>query len=106
MTIQSELLTARIDVVLVEPWDFVTVNGSGPFTADVLQTDQSSSISPTALLLEVHSPLKYNTEKYRYFIATPRHAGTTFDQLIAGMPVGCNSLASLLKRQKMGMRLT
>ena len=65
MTIQSELLTARIDVVLVEPWDFVTVNGSGPFTADVLQTDQSSSISPTALLLEVHSPLKYNTEKHR-----------------------------------------
>jgi hypothetical protein len=56
MTIQSELLAARIDIVLVELWDFVSVNGSGPFTADVLQTDQSSSISPTALLLEVHSP--------------------------------------------------
>lgn len=79
----------RIEVTLVDPWDFVTVNGSGPFFADVLQFGHDESTGAAALL-EFHAPLKYHGEEFKYFVATARHEGVKFDELGTRRPIVCN----------------
>jgi hypothetical protein len=91
MTTQSKILAIKVEIVLVDPWDFVTANGSGPFIADVIQSDRdTTSGDAVAFLLELSLPLKHQTSEYRYFIATPRHEGVTFDRLLSGATVGSN----------------
>jgi hypothetical protein len=90
MTTQSDLLVAKVDVVLVEPWDVVTVNGSGTFVADVVQIGQVKSTGTESLLIELHAALKHDRQEYKYLVATPRHVGTTFERLLSGEQVGVN----------------
>jgi hypothetical protein len=83
MLMKNDLGT-KIKVLLVDPWDFVTMNGSGPFIADVVQDE------PAALLLEFHVPLKYNGEEFKYFIATTRQESVRFEALGTGKAIACN----------------
>jgi hypothetical protein len=82
------MLGAKVDVVVVDPWDFVTVNSSGPLTADIVRIDEAKPTRVAALLLELATPVKYDNQAYKYFIATPRHVGTTFEQLFSETQVG------------------
>jgi hypothetical protein len=86
----NELVGKKLDIVLVDPWDFVTANGSGPFIADVVRSGHEKSTGVEALLLGLASSLKYKTEEYKCFVATTRHEGVTFPQLLSGIQVGCN----------------
>jgi len=83
-------MNTKVDVTLVDPWDLVTVNGSGPFVADVVQFCLVEPTGATALLLELHSPLRYNAEECRYFIATTRQENVKFEDLGIGKPIACN----------------
>ena len=87
---QKEFTGAKVKLVLVDPWDFVTVNGSGPFTADVVQTGNDEATHTTALLLELNRPLSYKGQEYKFFIASTRHQDTALEQLHSGKQVGCN----------------
>jgi hypothetical protein len=87
---KTNLLDKKIDIVLVDPWDFVTVNGSGPFVADVLQFGHDSSTKTPALLLELHLPLKCAAEECKFFMATARHDGVALAELETGKRIVCN----------------
>ncbi len=100
MTRQNEFTGAKVKLVLVDPWDFVTMNGSGPFTADVVQVGQDQPTGKTALLLELRSPLKYKNEEYKHFIASTRHEGASLEQMFSGTQVGCNLTGVPLERLK------
>jgi hypothetical protein len=90
MASETNVLDKRIDITLVDPWDFVTVNGSGPFVADVLQFGHDESTRAPALLLELHVPLKCNAEECKFFVATARHNGVALEELKTGKPIVCN----------------
>ncbi len=70
MASETNLLEKTIDIMLVDPWDFVTVNGSGPFVADVLQFGHDASTMTPALFLELHVPSS----------ATPKNANSSWPQ--------------------------
>ena len=86
----NDLVGKKFDIVLVDPWDFVTTNGSGPFVADVIRVGHDKSTGVESLVLGLALPLKYKTEEFRYFMATTRHEGRTFQQVLSGEQVGCN----------------
>ena len=86
----NELVGKKLDIVLVDPWDFVTTNGSGPFIAEVVRSGHEKSTGIESLLLGLALSLKYKTEEFKYFIATTRHEGKTLQQLLSGAQIGCN----------------
>jgi|SRR5580700_10505150 hypothetical protein len=90
MPSETNVLGKKIDITLVDPWDFVTANGSGPFVADVLQHGHDASTGVPALLLELHVPLKSNGEECKFFVATVRHVEVALEGLETGKPIFCN----------------
>jgi hypothetical protein len=98
MTRRDQFTGARVELTLVDPWEFVTMNGSGPFTADVLEVGQDRPTGNTALLLELHLPLRYNNEEYKHFIASTRHEGASLELLFSGIQVSCGLIAMPVER--------
>src|SRR5215469_15309539 len=86
----DDLVGKKLDILLVDPWDFVTANGSGPFVADVIGSGRDKSTGVEALLLGLALSLRDKTDVFRYFMATTRHEGRTFQQLLSGAEVDCN----------------
>ena len=86
----SDLVGKKLDVVLIDPWDFVTTNGSGPFIANVIRFGHDKSTGVECLVLELALPLNYKTEEFGYFMATIRHEGRTFQQVLSDARIACN----------------
>jgi hypothetical protein len=90
MTRQKELSGAKVKLVVIDPWDFVTANGSGPFLATVLQVGRDQTTNYTALLLQVDPPFHYKGVECKYLVGSPRHEGRSIEQVFSGEQVTCS----------------
>jgi hypothetical protein len=102
MKSQDYLLAAKIQLTLVDPWDFVTANGSGPFTARIVQVGLDKGDNIYGLVLELDKPLSYQGQEYRHYVATARHEGKTLEDLRLGKKVGCNLAGLPVERARSG----
>lgn len=69
-----------------EPWEFVSLNGAGPFIAKVLAA-KTNEPGKEMLLLQLHKPLSYRDIDCEYFVATLRHEGANLESLLTGAVV-------------------
>jgi|HubBroStandDraft_2_1064218.scaffolds.fasta_scaffold50688_2 hypothetical protein len=91
MTPTEEQLTgATVGIVPIEPWDFVTENGQGPFTARVLKTTPTSGETERAVLLRLDSPLQFNGVMCKYFVGRPRHERGPATEILSNRPTAFN----------------
>lgn len=90
MTKAAELLDRTIELIPSDPWDFVTEHGSGPFTGKILKVSQEDVRGKTALLIEVGTPFKNREQECRYFVASSRFQGLTYDDLSPEKTVSSN----------------
>ena len=69
-------------VVLIsisDPWDWVTVNGGGPFAADVVAVEQDW------LLARLRTPLAYAEKSNDFILVSTRHANDSYLSLGANL---------------------
>lgn len=81
----------KISIVISEPWDFVTEQGSGPFKASVIQI----GIDPwnqgqKALLIYLDTPFIYKGVNYKYLIVTSRYDSDDVSSLVSNSSINCN----------------
>jgi hypothetical protein len=87
---KEELVGTKVKLVLVDPWDFVTVNGPGPFTATILKTSQGQDDNDVAVLLQVEPILQYDGMECKYFVGSPRHENKSIREILSSKLVACN----------------
>ncbi len=89
---ESKVLTmTRVLLTLVDPWDFVSSVGAGPYRGTIRKVGSDKRSRP-AILLELDFPLEISRGSYRYFVATARHDRSDLGNLQAGTTVGVNVL--------------
>jgi len=100
MIFPKEDLPLLVDMVIVDPWEVVTVNGSGPFSGKMVQMHDHEG--RLISLLELEKPLRERSQGYKYFIAAPRHEGDSFAELKHGRKILCNLTAIPEEKAKSG----
>lgn len=81
----------KIKLILIDPWDLVTANGSGPFEATIVKIGSDHATNKkTALLLRLMSPLVEKGVEYRYLVGSPRHSDREIEQVFSDPPVACS----------------
>src|SRR5256885_9165404 len=85
----NDFVGRKVHVLVVDPWDFVTTNGSGPFPATIIRTT-NGSVGKTRLLLEFDTPISYKNQQCLYFVADTRLTDQTMDTLFSNGKVGVN----------------
>lgn len=91
MTQQTEhkLDGMYVQLIVSDPWDFVTASGSGPFKARIVQRDNSS---PPQMLLKLEAPIEYRGSQYEFLVVSPRHTDDSFVHLFSGRSIHINAL--------------
>ncbi len=88
MTTTKGLTGKRIEIVVSDPWDFVTDNGSGPFAAVV------ERVEGDAILIRLDSVVTSGGQAFEFFVVTPRSESDDLADLgLAGRTVNCNLAA-------------
>jgi hypothetical protein len=83
-----------IELVPTDPWDLVTVTGSGPFCGVVVQADSSDY---ETIIVRLAEPLHYKGNEARFIVASTRHVGKKFDRT-GDQTAFCN-MASLTEKE-------
>lgn len=82
-----------IEIIVSDPWDFVTVNGSGPFLGKILETGTiqptSSWGSSSSLFIKLDKILVFRGVVYEFIIASPRYKENEIESLIEGKIIDC-----------------
>ncbi len=76
----------RTELTLTDPWDFVTVNGSGPFVGTVTAVDSKNY---KAIVVRLDRPIRYEGVEAHFIKASARHVGDKFEKIGEGK-VFCN----------------
>ena len=71
----QRLIGMKVKITVSDPWEFVTENGSGPFTA-VVDHAQGDS-----LLIHFESLVMSCGHAYKYFVVSPRSASDDLEDL-------------------------
>ena len=79
----SALVGSQVDILVSDPWDFVTEHGAGPFKAQVLQVNDSRP-EEQGLLVQLEQPLIDKGVRLEYFVVSPRHADSDLASLARG----------------------
>ena len=87
MASSTSLLGRRVKLVVSDPWDFVTDNGSGPFEGEVVQ-----EISD-AILVKLDTSIEDKGETYEFLVVSTRHAAEELSLVLGGNEVSCNATA-------------
>jgi hypothetical protein len=87
---QGDFVGATLQLTLVDPWDFVTANGPGPFRARVIQVRLNKSNEVDGLVIEFDRPLSHSDQDCRHYIATARHDSAPLGELLRGGKISCN----------------
>jgi hypothetical protein len=66
----------HIRFVINEPWEVVTANGSGPFPGTVVAVEEGGH---STTVVKLDRPISYEATTARFFLASARHKGKTFD---------------------------
>ena len=86
----SNIFGRKVHLVVSDPWDFVTANGSGPFEATVRELGGEPPGPCRTILFELAVPVPYEGSEYRILSASARYRGSSFEQLATGKSVACN----------------
>ena len=86
----DDLRGMRVELVISDPWDFVSVVGSGPFRAAVVDA-MLCDTSIDAVLLKLETQLVYEDYICEYLITTPRHEDDDFGHLLSGQSIHANA---------------
>ncbi len=79
---RQEKQVREVLVVVADPWDWVTANGSGPFPG------KSVALSHDLLLVELNKPISYGDKDNAYVLASPRRSSVSqYEQLINDLGV-------------------
>ncbi len=62
------IVGVKVELRVSDPWDFCTLYGSGPFTANI------ERVQPPALLVRLDCPFNYRGEQHEYLIVQLRHS--------------------------------
>lgn len=90
---------ARVALTAIEPWDFVTENGSGPFTGTIVQAHTKEvSSHGYDLLVRLDKPVRAQAAEWSYFVVTPTHRGARLSSIEKGLRAVC-ALTSLTDEQ-------
>lgn len=80
-----------VQLIVSDPWDFVTAWGSGPFKAWIVEIDNSS---PPRLLLKLERPIEYRDCRFEFLVASPRHTHDSLADLPDGRSIHINALCA------------
>jgi hypothetical protein len=87
MSLRS-ILSLPLEITIDDPWDFGTQCGVGPFAAEGTRLLELSL--GEGLILRLRTACTYNEQICEFLIATPRHAGRSFADLLGGSTLPCN----------------
>ena len=75
----------RVEVMVSDPWDFVTAHGAGPFFGKI------THVETAAVLVHMDVPLQDANRAYEYVVAVSRlEVDDLADLAVRGACVGCN----------------
>jgi hypothetical protein len=78
MTIHQDDISAQADteleIIVNDPWEFASAWGDAPRRARVLRR-KAEPPHPTTLLLQLLSPVSYQSVLCEYLVASPRYVG-------------------------------
>lgn len=90
---RNQLVGLPVALTVSDPWDFVTVHGSGPFHGKILSIGTPAPGAgwgtEAAALIRLDKPLVYQGEVFEFLIASPRLSGSHVADLLVGRRVGC-----------------
>jgi hypothetical protein len=93
-SVQGELVGQRVDMVVSDPWELTTPDGSNIFPASVrLAETFASGAVEERLLIELRTPVSWRGETYRYFSVSERNGHGLVDDLRRGRSVECRAIA-------------
>lgn len=87
----AELVGKRGVLVVSDPWDFGTENGTGPFPFKIVQVgDPQKPDQRDSVLIRLLTPVQHRSKFWEFFTAAPRHVEASLADLSAGREVGWN----------------
>jgi len=80
----------RVALTAIDPWDFVTENGSGPFVGTVIQAHSiDASSGGYELLVRLDQPLKGGDQVWSYFVLSSTNRGAKLSAVKTGLRAVC-----------------
>jgi|HubBroStandDraft_1064217.scaffolds.fasta_scaffold51052_2 hypothetical protein len=70
-------MSLRVAITISDPWDLVTVCGSGPFQGTVAATQ------PERLVVQLDEPLRYQGHVLTWAVCQVRHEGGSVDDMVS-----------------------
>lgn len=83
----KSLAGTAVRLVVSDPWDFVTKNGSGPFEGRI------ERLCPNSFLVHLNSSVMNGNRSFQYFIASPRYEKDVVVDLLKAATLHCNLVA-------------
>jgi hypothetical protein len=86
--LRERLQGVRVRLQISDPWDFGTAQGTAPLHASIAGvTSDPAKPDEAVLLIRLATPLEYKGTTCEYFIALPRRAASSFEELRALRPI-------------------
>jgi len=76
--------THFIELVISDPWEWQTEHGPGPLAAEIVDRNEDYA------LVQLVKPVTFRDRKVEFLVATPRHRGHGWNELMKGDPVPAN----------------
>jgi hypothetical protein len=87
----AELVGKRGVLVVSDPWEFGTENGTGPFPFEIVRVgDPAKPDERDSVLIRLLEPIRFRSTTWEFFAASPRHVGASIADLSAGRDIGWN----------------
>jgi hypothetical protein len=89
-----DLIGLSVDVVVSDPWDFATPDGSVRFPARIARAETfAAGADEERLLIELDDPFVWQGNSYRFFAASERSGHGLTEDLIHGRSVDASLVA-------------
>jgi hypothetical protein len=82
-------LDRRLTITVIEPWDFVTEHGSGPFTGTIVAAQAEPSTRSFELLIRMDAPIRQRGSTWSFFVARSTSEGMDPSRVREGLKVVC-----------------
>ena len=95
MTKQAKSLEgADVLIVVSEPWDLVSSDGSSRLSAKTWRVASfASGAVDEALVFRLVGPVSWRGRDYEYFLAKERHGRGLVDDFLLQLPIDCSLIA-------------
>jgi hypothetical protein len=96
---KNNIENISIKIIVSDPWDFVTAEGSGPFRAQIIKTTKEESGRLRALI-KLDTPIMFDKLTYEYLVAENRHLQHPLDEIVSGTKIPCSLTVTSPERAK------